>query len=168
VPILYAHWEGFTKHAASLYLEFVSRRRLTYRQLRTNFVAIACRQALKEVAASERIDIHGQLVDFLLLNQDERAKIPFEKVIDSKGNLNSTVLREIIFALGVPYSIQWTAKELLIDGSLLKMRNDIAHGRRVEVDQASFEQLYRLLMDGILDQLRDTIENSAAVQGYRR
>jgi hypothetical protein len=168
VPILYAHWEGFTKQAASFYLELVSRRRLTYRQLKTNFVAIACRKTLKEAAASERIDIHGQFVNFLLLNQDERARIPFEKTIDSKGNLNSAVLREIIFALGVPYNIHWTGKELLIDGSLLKMRNDIAHGKRVEVDQDSFEQLYRLIMDGILDQLRDTIENAAAIEGYLR
>ena len=168
VPILYAHWEGFVKQAASFYLELVARKKLTYRQLRTNFVAIACRQALRDVAASDKIEIHGQLVDFLILNQDERARIPFDRVVDTKSNLNSSVLRNIIFTIGVPYSTIWTTKEPLIDGGLLKMRNDIAHGKKFEVDHDSFEQLYRLIIDGLLDQIKDTIENAAATEIYLR
>jgi hypothetical protein len=168
VPILYAHWEGFAKQAATLYLEFVARRNLTYRQLTTNFVAIACRQTLKEMAASDRTDIHSQLVEFLLFNQDERARIPFSTIVDTKSNLNSATLKNIAITIGIPYSSNWTTKEPLIDGGLLKLRNDIAHGKKVEVDPESFEQLYRLIMDGLLDQFKDTIENAATLEIYLR
>ena len=45
ITLLYAHWEGYIKCAASAYLEFVSnvarRENLKYRDLAYNFIAIA-------------------------------------------------------------------------------------------------------------------------------
>jgi hypothetical protein len=41
VTLLYAHWEGYIKTAATSYLEFVARQKLTYDELAINFVAVA-------------------------------------------------------------------------------------------------------------------------------
>jgi len=49
VTILYAHWEGFIKQAASIYLEFVSMQRLPYDKLSANFVALAMKSKLRNM-----------------------------------------------------------------------------------------------------------------------
>jgi hypothetical protein len=83
VPILYAHWEGYTKEAATYYIEFVARHRLTYSALSTNFISISCWSTIKEISKSNQFHLHNQFVDFLTYNQNERAKIPFEGVVNT-------------------------------------------------------------------------------------
>jgi hypothetical protein len=48
VTLLYAHWEGYIKTAATSYLEFVARQQLIYDRLAINFVAIAMKFKLNE------------------------------------------------------------------------------------------------------------------------
>ncbi len=68
IPILYAHWEGYTKEASNYYIEFVVRQRLTYKQLSTNFISISCWATLKEISKSNQFHIHNQFIDFLTYN----------------------------------------------------------------------------------------------------
>jgi len=167
VPILYAHWEGFTKDAAVAYLEFVSRQKLRYCDLNTNFVATSCRSTIKEVAVSRQTHLYTQLVDFFIFNQTERARFPGESVVDTESNLSSPVLKNILFTLGIPFDNYWQGKILLIDGSLLYLRNRIAHGEREEVSTATYRELHGFVVDA-LDYLKRTIEVFALNQLYRR
>ena len=52
VALLYAHWEGLTKHALSQYLRYVARRRLTLRELNDCFVAMALNAKLAKTRGS--------------------------------------------------------------------------------------------------------------------
>lgn len=55
IAMLYAHWEGYIKYAATAYLEFVSmQRNLRYCDLTDNFIAIAMKSRLDEAARTER------------------------------------------------------------------------------------------------------------------
>lgn len=54
VCILYSHWEGFVKLAANSYLEFVRLQKPTYKELSSNFLALAMKEKLKE--AKEQIN----------------------------------------------------------------------------------------------------------------
>jgi hypothetical protein len=166
VPILYAHWEGFAKWAAERYLELVDRQKLRHCDLRTNFIALACRGSLREAALSAKTHIYSQLVDFLVLNQDDRCRVPYKGTV-STSNLNSEVLRDIFFTIGLDYGGFWTSKEPLLDGSLLRIRNEIAHGSRVPVDQATYEQLHYFVID-LTSNLKDAIENAAIQKAYLR
>lgn len=166
-PLLYAHWEGFVREAAGRYVEFVSRQRLRYEQLKTCFVVLACVPRLRAGELSERMLPRIQLVDFLLLNQGERARIPFEDVIETKSNLSSRVLRDIFLAVGLDYGEEISSKELLIDGSLLRMRNLVAHGERFLIDEVTYLQLQELVV-WLLDAVKDVIENAAVLGQFRR
>lgn len=166
IPIIYAHWEGFTKGAAENYLELVDRQGLRYCDLKTNFVALACRGALTEAAFSSRVHSYSQVIDFLILNQEDRCRVPYRGAVRT-SNLNAEVLRDIFLTVGIHYDNFWLSKEPLLDGSLLRFRNDIAHGTRVPVDQITYEQLHHFVID-ISSAFKSLIENAAISKAYLR
>ena len=167
VPVLYAHWEGFAKFAAMAYLELVLRQRRRYRELAANFLAISARGRIRQAAESRRLSAHIPVVEFIISGQDEQARFSTEGAIDTESNLSSSVLRDILLTIGIPYEGDWSSKELLLDGSLLKTRNDVAHGERSVVDSSTYDQLHDLVIS-LVDQLKNSIENQAALKTYLR
>jgi len=167
IPVLYAHWEGYTKEASIYYIEFVARQRLAYKDLATNFISISCFSTLKEISKSNQIYIHNQFIDFLMFNQNERAKIPFSGVIDTESNLSSKVLQNILFTIGLPYDDFWRTKTMAIDAKLLHYRNKIAHGERYAIDESTFVELHDLVINS-LNYMKTSVENSATQEKYKR
>lgn len=90
-----------------------------------------------------------------------------DDAIDTESNLSSTVLRDLLATIGIPYDSAWSGRELLLDGSLLKTRNDVAHGERTDIDVATYDQLHQLVLE-LIDQLKTSIENHAAGGAYLR
>lgn len=167
VPILYAHLEGFTKEAATYYIEFVARQRLLYKDLSTNFLAISCRSAILEIAKTNQTYLHSQFIDFLTYNQSERARIPYSGIINTESNLSSKVIKNILYTIGVPFDSFWQTKALIIDGKLLYYRNKIAHGERQDVDETTYSELHDLVIE-LINYLKNMVENSAVQKKYKR
>lgn len=166
IPILYAHWEGFIKNASTFYLQYVSRRRLKYSELQTNFAALACKSALLESLRSNKIVLLRQAVDFIIFNQSETSKVPFDNVIDTESNLNIDIFKNIIQQLGLSYDDFYLTKELGVDGMLLKKRNAIVHGERLEISEEEFAEIYKLVID-LLEFFRNHVENAAALEYFK-
>jgi hypothetical protein len=167
IAILYAHWEGYIKCAATAYLEFVSmQRNLRYCDLTDNFIAIAMKSRLDEAASTKQATIHNEVIKFLLENMEERIKIPKEGVITTGSNLSSHVLRQILALLGIDYQ-PYQMKQVLIDEKLLAKRNCIAHGEFLDVDVDSYRELHREVID-MMDLFRDQIENYVVQKLYLR
>ena len=167
IAILYAHWEGYIKCAATAYLEFVSMQRdLIYFDLTDNFIAIAMKSRLDKAASSKQATIHNEVIKFLLESMEERIKIPTEGVITTGSNLSSDVLRQILALLGIDYQ-PYEMKQVLIDGKLLAKRNCIAHGEFLDVDVDSYRELHEEVI-GMMDLFRDQIENHAVQKLYLR
>jgi MAE_28990/MAE_18760-like HEPN len=167
VPILYAHWEGFTKLAGTLYVELVSRQKLKYSELAPNFLAIACKKALNDAASAKFAVIANQVVEFFLYNMEDQATLPRKDVVDTEANLSSTVLKNIFCTIGLTYVAQFSTRELFIDGVLLDNRNRIAHGERTELDFESYQEMHTTVIE-LLSSAKELIENAAALQVYRR
>ena len=167
VPILYAHWEGFIKLSAGLYLEFVSRQKLKYSELETNFIAIACHLALKDSTSSSQAHIHRQVVDFIMLNQADKSNIKFKDVINTESTLSSKVLINILNTIGIPVSNFWVDHFPLVDTLLLKNRNSIAHGEQVYISNEDYLALHQFTVNA-LEYFKTELENSAATGRYRR
>jgi hypothetical protein len=163
VTILYAHWEGFIKQAASNYLEFVSMQRLPYDKLSTNFVALAMKSKLKQAKDTNKATIYNEVVDFFMTKLSERSSIQYKNVIQT-SNLSSSVLREIVCLLGLDYSF-YESKNILIDEKLLKMRNEIAHGNYLSIDQKEYDELHFKVIE-MMDTFRNQIDNCAATKKY--
>jgi hypothetical protein len=167
VPIMYSHWEGYVKDGATAYLEFIARQRLKCFEVSTNLLALACRSSIKEAGASERPYVHTQLVDFLVLQETEDLRIPYRDAIQTRSNLNSAVLQDVLWVAGLDYSALYQTKAMLIDGSLLASRNQIAHGKGVQIDEVSYMQLHDLVVE-LLDGFATDVENAAISSRYRR
>ncbi len=167
VPVLYAHWEGFIKRSSSIYLEYVSNQKLKYSQLQENFIAIACHITLKEATVSSQAHIHRQVVDFILLNQSDVARVKFKDVIDTESNLSSKVLINILNTIGIPTSEFWSSSYEIIDKALLKVRNEIAHGEKVSVDLLNYNNMHDFVVSA-LEYFKTELENSAATSRYKR
>ena len=167
VAVLYAHWEGFVKAAGTSYLHYVARQSLQYKDLTLPFRALAVKKKFTVAFFSQPIKAEGLLdaIDFLLNRQEETCRFAWEKVIDTRANLNSKVLKEIVVTLGLDYSLYET-KEKLINNSLLYYRNRIAHGKGLYPSYDQFEELYREVL-GLIELFRNDVENAAVTGAFR-
>ena len=165
--IIYAHWEGFVKEAATAYLQFVSRQRVPYKDLKTNFVAIASYNSIRQAASSGKNFLYSQVVDFLFHNSAERSRIPFAGVIDTESNLKSEVLENIVFTIGLDSDCSFKTKHVFIDRELLKRRNRIAHGEREPVTFSELSEA-KNQVDSMLVEFKTHLENFAVAKAYLR
>lgn len=168
IAMLYAHWEGLVKKVASYYLEYVSFQNLTYGELKTNFLAISIKEELKMFDSSNKATIHNQIVSRIKKKQNEKSKIPYENIIKTNSNLNSLIFVEIMETIGLDYS-QYQTSFNMIDEVLLKMRNEIAHGERLEsisLDQERFEEIYSVMI-GMMNQFVFQVTNAVYLEEYK-
>jgi MAE_28990/MAE_18760-like HEPN len=169
VTILYAHWEGYIRTAATSYLEFVARQKLTYDELAINFVAIGMKVKLSEVTEANKATVFIEATKFILTQTNQRSSIPYEDIISTGSNLSSSILREITCLLGLDYSTYETS-QIMIDEQLLSRRNKIAHGERLEylsLDRDEYQQLHEQIL-AMMEHFRNQVENSASQQLYLR
>jgi hypothetical protein len=162
--ILYAHWEGFVKNAATSYVEFVARQNLKYSELAPNFLALAVKRQLNEAQSSHRAVIFTKVVDFLITGLESKCLIQWDDAIKTQSNLNSEVLRDIVCILGLDYSLYET-KEKIIDETLLRSRNEIAHGQYLLIEFDQYMELHHEIIS-LMDLFRDQIENAAISKTY--
>ena len=167
ITVLYAHWEGFIKSASTAYLELISRQKISYGELAICFRAIAVKEKLKIAASSTTLktDILIEATNFLLNKQDDRCFLNWEKLINTRSNLNSVVLKEVVLTVGLDYSL-FATKEKLIDNVLLHYRNNIAHGIGMYPTFEEYENLYREITN-LISLFRNQIENAAILETYK-
>ncbi|MEA5570017.1 MAE_28990/MAE_18760 family HEPN-like nuclease [Calothrix sp. UHCC 0171] len=163
VCILYSHWEGFVKLAANSYLEYVRSKRLTYKELSSNFLALAMKEKLKEAKETNKPSLYIPVCDFFLSELNQRCTLP-KDAISTASNLSSEILKEITDILGIDFSL-YSTKSILIDAKLLKTRNEIAHGNYSVFDKDEYIELH-LEVIGMLDIFRNQIENAAIEQKF--
>jgi len=164
VVILYAHWEGFIKNAAELYLIFVACKKLTLKQLSNNMIAVSLKSKLIEFEETNKNTVHTQLINFLLGDLNIRAQIPTENIIKTRSNLNSSILKEILSIIDIDYA-PYELKEKYIDSQLLRIRNSVAHGQNPEINEAEFYELYHE-MTNLMSLIKNEITNNAILSKY--
>jgi MAE_28990/MAE_18760-like HEPN len=166
ITLLYAHWEGYIKTAATSYLEFVSRQQITYNKLAINFVAIAMKTKLNEANDTNKATVFTEVASFMLTQTNQKSSIPYKDIISTASNLSSSILREIICLLGLDYSFYET-KKVLIDEKLLSRRNAIAHGEYLSLDRDEYQQLHDEIL-AMMEDFRTQVENHAIQKSYLR
>lgn len=177
VLLLYAHFEGFCRFAFTLYVNAINR------------TGINCAQANSAIAAASLSDLFKALRDpqkkipefcRILPNDTKLHRFGRERefvdkaadfsnrpvqigddVVDTKSNLNPTVLRKNLYRLGFAFD-QFSGLEASIN-QLLEYRNKISHGEmQIGIDYERYDQLSKSalsIMHEIKRQVMESIEN---------
>lgn len=166
VALLYAHWEGFVKKSGSYFLEYVSSKRCTISELKSNFVTLIVRSKIDAASVSKKYSAFDDVTTYILANQNARAKIPTKNVVDTQSNLSTTVLKEILWCLGLEYDL-FESKEKFIDVRLVSRRNHIAHGGASDVELDDFIEVTEEVIS-LMTTFKNLLENSAILEQYKK
>lgn len=164
IALLYAHWEGFLKTSAELYLEYVAEQNLFNSQLADNLLAISARKAIHSITESSKVSQGLALVEFFRRKLSETATVPYKNTIQTQSNLSSIVLKDISTAIGVNYSL-FVTKSALIDERLVANRNNIAHGQTLEIDVADFVAIFQEVT-AMMELWRNELENACVTKRF--
>lgn len=164
VTMLYAHWEGFIKICGGLFLEFIAMQRHRNNELTKNLLTLSMKNSVNFSAGSKKASEFGKITDFFVNNMASRSSIPFKKAINTESNLSSLVFKEIVWCLGIDYSL-FETKEKFIDSRLLGRRNHIAHGQRMDINLGDYIEMRGTLVE-MMTTFKTQLENCAINQEY--
>jgi MAE_28990/MAE_18760-like HEPN len=166
VALVYAHWEGFIKAASEAYLNFVDNQGHIYRDLKSCFAVFGLKSRLALLVESRQAKPNIEAFDFVLSELDKRTRMNMSRAIDTESNLTSKVFANIASSLDIA-TAAYETKFNLIDESLVRRRNEIAHGNYLDLEAEDF----RSLADEVLQMMRDyktDLQNAASTATYRR
>jgi hypothetical protein len=166
IPLIYAHWEGHVSVVSKAYMEYLALRRLSYSNLKESFRLNLFFAKLRRMAQLRLT--HKEQVAFLcdvLSSGQQRLGTVNEDIFSARSNLNSSVLRDICCFLSLDVS-QFESDMDFLDKILLHRRNNIAHGRFIEIDL----DMLREMSDRVIELMRkfnNLVDNEVSLQGYR-
>ncbi|MNT40152.1 hypothetical protein D3C72_1764470 [compost metagenome] len=166
IALVYAHWEGFIKASSEHYLNFVHFRGHTYRELKSCFAVFGLKSKLQMLSKSRQSGPNIEAFDFIISEMGQPAYMQMASAIDTESNLTSKVFTNIATSLDLDVE-KYTTKFNLIDESLVKRRNQVAHGEHMDLGGREFGEL----VDEILQLMRDyktDLLNAASMEAYKR
>lgn len=166
IPLLYAHWEGFVKLASETYLNYIANQGHKYKDLKPCFIVLGLKGRLNELAESNNSHRNRDIVEFMLNRMDDRASIPYKGVIDSASNLSSKVFSNIAASIGISTN-PYETKYHFIDESVLRRRNQIAHGEYLDVRPEDYDDISNEIIS-LLRTFKTDVENSLSLDSYKR
>lgn len=163
IVMLYAHWEGFVKFAATTYILHINERILRF----DTPLVPHYRDLLMWRSVQRRGDFpHSRtplgFLDAMQFWKTEPEKKLSEDMIDAESNLSSKVLQKILRIIDIP-SNDFDSKKNLIDKKLLGRRNPIAHGEKRSVTRAEYyeaDKEVRELLDIFQKKIEDCVQFS--------
>lgn len=164
VLVLYAHWEGWVKSVAQLYIRYVNTQKHAYSDLSAAFLGNALKVRIASIDDASTAVKHIEFASFLKEGMGDRAKIS-EDLVRTQSNLSSVVLLEIVNRLGLPERDVFLTRANMIDEELVNRRNAIAHGRYLELGVAEYASLHVDVL-AILELFTDDIRNAASSRSY--
>lgn len=165
IALLYAHWEGYVKESCQAYVDFVAKRRLKVGELNDGLLKVVLDQLNRRSVSGDEAAMQA-LMEAVRTPDNARARIPRDTIVDTKSNLRSIVLSEILRCIGFEPDAFLT-KNNLIDKTLCDGRNAIAHGRDYYPNPDEFDSLHDEVMS-MLSDIRSTIMLHAQEKRYRR
>jgi len=164
VLVLYAHWEGWVKGVARLYVRYVNTQRLTYAELSPAFLGQALKVRIASIDDASTAAKHNEFALFLREGMLERAKLS-EELVQTQSNLSSVVFLDVLQRIGLSRRSWFETRSNLIDEELVGRRNTIAHGKYLELGSVEYLKLHGDVLE-LLEVFTDDIRNSASTRSY--
>lgn len=149
ILLLYAHWEGYIKKSSKHYLKYVSEQKVKIKDLTLNFKAIVLKESAQKcfeqnsltlaneirfINKQKKMDDHAFKINVNVDDEEDKS------IINTKDNLSSKVLNNIIDIIGMKYNDAMKKRSNYIDFDLVRRRNSIGHGNKLIRGQVEEEQ----------------------------
>lgn len=164
VLILYAHWEGWVKNVAQLYIRYVNTQSATYAQLSSAFLGNALKVKISSIEQASTPTIHNEFALFLMEGLGGKARLS-EDLVQTQSNLSSKVLSGVVARLGLPRRSEYSTRANMIDEELVNRRNTIAHGQFLELKANDFLALHEDVLS-LLQLFTDDVKNAASTNAF--
>lgn len=162
IPIMYAHWEGFTKNSFLRYFEFVAFRRKKFSDLTANFLYLASKAEIGTIIKSPQY-LAIEKFEAVFVREAKANKDPMRKHVNTRDNLRWAVLKELFTISGITMpNIDYGN---LIDIELCDKRNAIAHGESADPSLEQITKLRKELLD-LMNTVKNCIITAAANEEY--
>ena len=166
VALMYAHWEGFIKTASKNYLSYVCNQGHSYRDLKTCFAVFGLKLSLALLTDSRKSKPSIEAFEFVLGEMDKTARMSMASAIDTESNLTSKIFANIAASIDIS-TTRYETKFNMIDESLVRRRNKVAHGEYLDLGLAEFLTLAENIVQVMRDYKTD-LENAATLKAYKR
>jgi len=164
--LAYAHWEGFVKAASIAYVDYVNSTRTAHCDLVTPFAVLSLNSKLKIMTETKSAELSASAFEFIRDQMNQRANLFGRELISTDANLSSTVLKQILGAIGINIA-RYETRFNFIDETLLKNRHAIAHGDVLVLDKFGWITVAdETIM--LLRWIKTDIENAASTAAFRR
>ncbi|ELY7392837.1 hypothetical protein SOJ80_003063 [Cronobacter universalis] len=166
ITLLYAHWEGHIKHCALVYLKLLKSTGVRYCDMTDNFIQLSLGEQFRQGFSIKKFSSQRDIFLYLTTEQRTCFSINEDIIIDTESNLKYEVVFNILEQLGLNSST-FELKENFINSKLLKCRNAIAHGEKV--DLSDLEDTYQELENELLEMIQTfqiLVRNAASNKSY--
>lgn len=163
LAMLYAHWEGFVREGLTSYVEFLSRRKLKFKELNDGLLMTVFASLHRRISSGDE-SAAQLLVEAIRQPATSRVQIPRNNMVNTRSNLRFEVLCEILDSVGLDPT-EFDTKAQLIDRSLCDARNEIAHGREQFPTPNDFSDLHDQVMS-MMETVRDRVLAAARSKSY--
>jgi len=166
IAILYAHWEGHIKFCAQVYIIYLKHLAPSYCDMTDNFFQMSLGEKFKEGFSIKKHPSQKEIFDYIKSKSPGNFNVNESTVIDTESNLKYSVFHNILNQLGLskePFEL----KENFIDSKMLKLRNSIAHGDKVnssELEETHSELEKELL--SMIETFQNMIRSAASNKEY--
>jgi len=166
-PLICAHYEGFLKKAAALYLQHISDLMIPLIDLKHAFAPMSLSAEFTECKDSKRGTVRARVI----AGYNTALQTPLivsnpSAFIDTESNPKPDVLKEILESLAID-STPFHTKFTFINDSLLKNRHDIVHGEYCDIPYTEFQDVLSTTLD-IIENIKNILLDSAINAHYRK
>lgn len=161
VVILYAHWEGWIKTVAQLYVRYVNTLSIPYEALSEAFLGNALKTKMSAIEEATAPLVHNQFASFMRTGLSKGARLS-EDLVRTESNLSSNVLFDILERIGLENRPAYSLRANRIDTDLVQKRNTIAHGQHLDLTLDDFRSLRTDILE-LLEIFTDDVRNAASM-----
>lgn len=166
-PLICAHYEGFLKNSAALYLQHISDMNIPLVELKNAFAPFTLNSEFTTCNGSKRATVRALVIKEYNDILTKPMNVPNPKAcIDTDSNPKPDVLIEILESLAIDTSLFHT-KFTFINDSLLKNRHSIVHGEYCDISFEEFKQVLSTTLE-IIENIKDLLLDSSTNALYRK
>lgn len=166
IALLCAHWEGYIRSAANMYVVYIGDSNVKTKDLKENFLALLLRKDIISSGVTEKTSVHTKLMDKISNAMESKFYIKYtddNRIIKTNSNLSYELFDEILKSIDIEN--KYKLKKNYIDSNLLKRRHEIVHGEKTEFEVDDFISTFEIIMN-ILEEFKDQVISAAEKKLY--